>query len=146
MMLAALRAAGLDKAGIAAFLHSYSRYWSRYASEKFAASWPAGLERERPRLTRIAAAVLSGRSGSPPIDVLERWSGAVRTALASLDARGDEILPQVSIVGASATKALRRDLVLFNYLHTHNNRFGVLPVHESYLAYLGHHVVRGLAR
>lgn len=146
MMLAALCSAGFDERQIAEFLDRYSRFWARYAADDERASWPLQFERERQRLTRTAAGVLSRRWEASPIgDALEQWSYAVRTTLELLDARGDEILPQVTLAGATATAHERRDFVLFNYLHTHNNRFGVAPAHESYLAYLGHCAMRSAA-
>ena len=42
---------------------------------------------------------------------------------------------------AEAAPRQRRNFLLLNYLHTHNNRFGIPPAQEAYLAFLAHHVL-----
>lgn len=147
MMLAAARAGSRNEIDSADFLATYCRFWSRYVGEDGRSAWGRSLAEKERALLPHAAEVLAGTTndGSAGAAALERWRDAVGHALERLDAQAGRILPAVTIGAPWATAAERRDIVLLNYLHTHNNRLGVLPAQEAYLAYLAHHVVCRLA-
>lgn len=147
MLLAGLVGTGMNEGEMAGFLAHYCRFWSRYVDEASAARWPAKLEVQEQTLARHAAAVLSRRweDGSPTGEALNRWAAAIQSGMSSLEKDADEILPAVKMLGGDASPRRRQRFVLSNYLHTHNNRLGVLPAHEAYLAYLGHHILSRLA-
>jgi thiopeptide-type bacteriocin biosynthesis protein len=147
MMLAGLRGAGMSEESIADFLVAYYRFWSRYLPDDIAAAWSDGLEEKQRSLLPRAAAVLSDSSpnGSQVGDALARWRSAVGDVVAVVDKQADDILPEVIMPVQNVPIAHRRDFLLLNYLHTHNNRLGVVPAHEAYLAYLAHQVVCRLA-
>jgi thiopeptide-type bacteriocin biosynthesis protein len=147
MMLAGLRGAGLTETSMADFLVGYYRFWARYLPDNIAASWAAGLEEKQRSLLPHATAVLSDSSppGSRVGQALARWKSAVSTVVTRLDTRAGDILPNVIMPIQDAPMEYRRDFLLLNYLHTHNNRLGVTPGHEAYLAYLAHQVVCRLA-
>ncbi|HEU4711112.1 MAG TPA: thiopeptide-type bacteriocin biosynthesis protein [Pyrinomonadaceae bacterium] len=147
MMLNGLRGAGLNEAGIADFLATYSRFWSRYSSQLVNVDWQADFDERKRKLSASAAAILLDRlpTESPTGAALARWREIIRNATQALESKADEILPNVTMAGPNLTTAQRREFVWFNYLHTHNNRLGVMPAQEAYLAYLAHHVVCDLA-
>jgi thiopeptide-type bacteriocin biosynthesis protein len=147
MMLNGLRGAGLNEAGIADFLATYSRFWSRYSSQLVNLDWQADFAERQRKLAPSAAAILLDRlpTESPTGAALARWREIIRNATQALETRADEILPKVTMAGPNLSTPQRREFVWFNYFHTHNNRLGVMPAQEAYLAYLGHHVVCGLA-
>lgn len=147
MMLAALRGAGLTEPAMAEFLAMYCRFWFRYVSPEVAGAWSAGLIEQQRVLSPYAAAVLSDRlpAGSPAGDALTGWSVAVGAAMERIDAADGDVLAGVTMLGSRSPARRRRDFVLLNYVHTHNNRLGISPAHEAYLAYLAHHVVCQLA-
>lgn len=148
MMLAGLRGAGMSEERMADYLVGYYRFWVRYLPDEVPAAWAAGLEETQRGLLPYATAVLSdgsSTSGSQVGEALARWRSAVSDAVTSLDRQAADILPVVTMPIKDAPPEYRRDFLLLNYLHTHNNRLGVTPGHEAYLAYLAHHVVCRLA-
>lgn len=147
MLLAGLRGAGLTEHRIASFLASYCRFWSRYLPGNISASWFPGLDQQEQTLSPHAAAILSGSSLPASLvgDALVRWTSAVAAATATVDANAGDILPHVIMPEPDAPMERRRDFLLLNYLHTHNNRLGIVPGHEAYLAFLAHHIVCRLA-
>ena len=148
MMLAGLRGAGMSEERMADFLVGYYRFWVRYLPDEIPAAWSIGLEEKQRSLLPYATAVLSDNSpaGSSQVgEGLSRWRSAVSDAVNGLDRQAGDILPAVSMPIKDATPEQLRDFLLLNYLHTHNNRIGVTPGHEAYLAYLAHHAVCRLA-
>ena len=147
MLLNGLRGAGLNEAGIADFLATYSRFWSRYSSQIMNVDWQTDFAERQRKLAPSAAAILLDRlpTDSPTGAALARWREIIQNATQALESKADEVLPNVTMAGPNLSTAQRREFVWFNYFHTHNNRLGVMPAQEAYLAYLAHHVVCGLA-
>jgi thiopeptide-type bacteriocin biosynthesis protein len=141
MLLAGLSGAGLDERTAAGFLAGYYRVWSHYAPGRMA-GWRVSLKEQQRALAACVSTILSNRLPREGMGLaIEHWKFIVNTAMEELNANAREILQQVTILGQDATDQQRRDLVLLNYLHTHNNRLGVIPSQEAYLAYAGHHIV-----
>jgi hypothetical protein len=55
------------------------------------------------------------------------------------------VLAAVTLAGPDAPPQRRRQVLLSSYLHTHNNRLGLIPQQEALLGYLGHHVLSAQA-
>lgn len=140
-MLTALNAAKLSGPELTGFLAWYCRFWTRYVPAGFDATWPGSLARQRASLDTVAETALSGPPGCGP---LRRWHRGVSAAWTAITGGLEPILPAVTMAGPDSSDEQRRWFLLLNYLHTHNNRLGVLPAQEAFLAYLGHHVVCGL--
>jgi thiopeptide-type bacteriocin biosynthesis protein len=141
MMLRGLCAAGLSPAAMADFFAHYCLLWSPYTFEQFVATWPDLLRARHDATLAHAEAVLAhadSLAGDP-------FAAAVAGAWSAVDARADEILPAVTLLGPQAPASRRRQVLLVSYLHTHNNRLGLIPEHESFLGYLGHHVLSSCA-
>ena len=147
MMLSGLRGAGLDEAGIADFFATYCRFWSRYTSKLVTVNWQDNFDERQRALAPHVASILLDRVPTkyPTAAALARWREVIRNATQTLESRADEILPRVTMAGPNLSLEQRRQFVWFNYFHTHSNRLGLMPAQEAYLAYLGHHIVCGLA-
>ena len=134
MMLRGLCATGITAEEMAAFFAHYCVVWSPYVFDDFMAAWPDLLRERRPAISAHTAALMANRdalAGDPMHDAVSRaWSHA--------DA---DVLDAVTLAGADAPTARRAQVLLVSYLHTHNNRLGLIPEHESFLGYLGHHVL-----
>lgn len=139
MMLRGLCATGLTPPAMAGFLAHYCVLWSPYVFDQFANAWPELLERRRPALLAHVERVLAGRDRTN--DLADPFSAVVGTALAAIGDAADEVLPQVTLAGPDAPADRRRQVLLVSYLHTHNNRLGLIPEQEAFLGYLGHHVL-----
>lgn len=137
MLVAALDAVP-PSVGAVPFLRHYSAYWRRYVPDGAERSWEDSLAENRHALTRSAERVLAGVLP----DGVARWAAALRATWSALLARQRDVLPAVTLTGE--TDAERLDYLLFNYVHTHNNRLGVIPMREAYLAFLGHRVLGDL--
>ena len=125
MTMAGLVGTGRSPEEIRAFLTRYCDFWSAYLPGNVDFGWDAGLDRMRPALRGPTARLLDG-TGS---ELTQRWALAVGATH-----RKAEQLPDV-----------QPGQLLLNYLHTHNNRLGVLPAQEAYIAFLGQHLVGELA-
>jgi thiopeptide-type bacteriocin biosynthesis protein len=138
MSFSALRAAGLRGPEIADFFAYYCRLWSPWAVDDRELRWKRGLEEHRAQLIRQASAMLSGKAAS---EQTERWEAAVGHAWSSVRLHADDVLPHVDFIGRDTSREHRQRALLASYIHTHNNRLGIIPGGEAYLAYLGHHAV-----
>jgi hypothetical protein len=137
-MLQGMRGAGMTPAEMAGFLHHYCVLWSPYVFDRFLETWPDLLAARRIALLGHARVLLAD-----PTD------GTLGAALR--DARETEradpcVLPALTMLGPDAPPERRRWALLLSYLHTHNNRLGLIPEQEAFLGYLGHHVLCAYAR
>ncbi|MFE3326098.1 lantibiotic dehydratase C-terminal domain-containing protein [Streptomyces sp. NPDC059176] len=140
MMLRGLSAARLSPAETAAFFAHYCVVWSPYVFDQFLDTWPDLLEQRQGAAARHAERLLAG--GRPADDP---FAVAVGEAWAGLTAASATVLPAVTLGGARAPAERRKQIVLLSYLHTHNNRLGLIPEQEAFLGCLGHHVVSACA-
>jgi thiopeptide-type bacteriocin biosynthesis protein len=140
--LAALRAAGMDAGETREFLAHYCRLWSRWVLADVKPLWPRRLQEHRHELRSRAAAIVAGCELPTP---LRRWASAVDAAWSQVQARRHTVLPEVTLAGTTGAPDDRREQVLLSsFVHTHNNRLGLIPASEAYLGYLGHHVLSDL--
>lgn len=137
MMLRGLCSARLAPDAMADFLAHYCVLWSPYVFDRFLADWPALLRARREPVGRHAAALLA----RPPEQPDDPFGRAVGTAWRELTTSAGTVLPAVTLGGAAAPAARRRQILLVGYLHTHNNRLGLTPEQEAFLGWLGHHVL-----
>ncbi|WP_167477798.1 thiopeptide-type bacteriocin biosynthesis protein [Nocardia arthritidis] len=137
-MLRGMCAAGLSTAEMAEFFRHYCLLWSPYTFEQFLGVWPQLLQQRRCALATHVAAVLAApeRLDDDP------FHRAIGTAWRGLD---DDIRAAIELAGPAATRARREQVLLAAFLHTHNNRLGLIPEHESFLGFLGHHVLSEVA-
>jgi hypothetical protein len=140
-MLRGLSGAGLTPAAMADFFADYCMLWSPYVFDEFLVTWPDLLRERGGPLHRHTAAVLA----HPGVLALDPVAAAVRTAWAAVTAAEPELLAAVTVAGADAPAPRRRQVLLASYLHTHNNRLGLIPEQEAFLGYLGHHVLSACA-
>jgi thiopeptide-type bacteriocin biosynthesis protein len=135
MMLAGLRAAGHDEPALGAWLEEYSRFCERFAQPEAWRSWLAKLA-QRPELLRQFSAAPPSPARTPAW--MQRWVEAFAAAVRALREHAAVVRPAVTM--ARTIDPLQ--FVLFNYVHTHNNRLGLAPMQEAQIAYLGCHLVR----
>lgn len=136
MMLASPRAAGYDERDTIAFFAAYARFCERFVPADEWRSWQAKVQ--RPEVLQQfsgATAVADGSRRYPPW--LERWATTFEAAAKALHGHVAQVAPAVTL----GKKMDPLQFVLFNYLHTHNNRLGMTPALEAQFAYLAHHVV-----
>lgn len=121
------------------FLDRYARRWVAYVSGPLVAAqerWDESYRRQRPALAKIARSILGSEFESDP--VLSAWWEAVEEVYATvrtLDAEDKLALGDFRRYDRCPEPSARYFL-LSNYLHTTNNRLGVRPWEESYIAHL----------
>lgn len=138
MMVQAIVAFGIVPHQMPQFLQTYQRIWSRYRSPGADTRWGKILEANRPRLERVAAAILTGKGAGP---IAERWADAIRTAAVAIGEHAGEVFAHS---GGAAMDEPKRWQLLMQYLHTHNNRLGIAVGDEGFLAFIGDAVLRRL--
>ena len=134
-MVRSLHAVGMSPAEMAAFFAHYCMYWAPYVFDRFLDAWPDLLARQAAALRARAELLTSAEAGSEP------FAAAVRRAWTTVHAHAERILPEVALAGPDAPDDRRARVVLTGYLHTHNNRLGLIPEQEAFLGFLGHHVL-----
>ncbi len=140
-LLAGLRASGYLDRRLLSFLAHYCRLWAPWVLPELRPQWAPRLEEYRPVLRAHSLAIL-GEADLP--DAVRRWQAVVADTWSAVGACADVVLPQVALAGDDASDDRRRQVLLSSYLHTHNNRLGLIPASESFLGYLGHHIVAEL--
>jgi thiopeptide-type bacteriocin biosynthesis protein len=134
-MVRTLHAIGMSPAAMTAFFAHYCRIWAPYVFEPFLDAWPSLLDRQRDTLRAVINSVLDGPArGEPAPD-------AAADAWERLHRNKDRILPYVRLAGLRASEDRRAQVILSSYLHTHNNRLGLIPEQEAFLGFLGHRVL-----
>nr|WSZ97826.1 hypothetical protein OH820_21120 [Streptomyces sp. NBC_00857] len=143
-MLRGLTAARLSPAEMREFFAHYCVVWSPYVFDQFLDTWPDLLRQRRDSAAAHAVRLLGppnpGPSGSPASSA-DPFGRAVGEAWQALSESAGTVLPAVTLGGPDAPARRRQQIVLLSYLHTHNNRLGLIPEQESFLGFLGHHVV-----
>jgi thiopeptide-type bacteriocin biosynthesis protein len=132
-MVAALVGAGMAQHEITEFLGRYTHVWSGYVTRESWRSFPTRAVRDRVTVADTVSEVLAG--GGDPV-VIE-WRNAVARTVRAVRAEGEALLGDVAASGPLSGL----HFLVCHYLHTHDNRLGVLPDEEAYLAYLARHVL-----
>ncbi|MEU6714630.1 thiopeptide-type bacteriocin biosynthesis protein [Nonomuraea sp. NPDC046802] len=141
MMVRGLCAAGFTAEAMAGFFAHYCVLWSPYVFTRFLDAWP-DLLKERQEATRAHVEALLSHAGELRDDP---FAAAVATAWSSVSEAAEVVLPQVVLAGADASRQSRERVLMASYLHTHNNRLGLIPEQEAFLGFLGHHVLSACA-
>jgi hypothetical protein len=137
-----LRGSGMDPAQSRDFLAHYEEDWRRWVPPGYDAQWEGLYEKTRTRVADICRAVwLDGAT-----DVFhDTYSRALKSAQAAQDDRtappsGAGVTGAAGSIGGDVTEiSLERTPYvhcLANYIHTTNNRLGILPSAEAFLAHV----------
>jgi hypothetical protein len=126
------------------FFNRYHRFWSRYVVGATTQIWEKKLEAHWDSLYKSAHTIISQKQLSH--HAFELWRDTMRHTSELLYASGDEVLEAVTLAGPDMPKNKRREFLLFNYLHTHNNRLGNYPGDEAYLAFLGERIITSIIK
>ncbi|GLF97398.1 lantibiotic dehydratase C-terminal domain-containing protein [Streptomyces yaizuensis] len=123
-----LRGAGLGPEAAIVFLREYEEWWRRYAPDTVRAAWPQLYRGVSPQLTNLCAAVWAD---SPPDDAfLATSAGATERARAAAGTAPGGDVHDLRLAGTPYLGCLS------NYIHTANNRLGLVPAHEGLVAHL----------
>ncbi|MFB9903831.1 thiopeptide-type bacteriocin biosynthesis protein [Allokutzneria oryzae] len=128
-----LHGAGLDPDAAKRFLQQYEDYWSKWAPEDMRRAWPKLYQGVSAQLTQLCAAVW--HKGATE-DVFHDISAGAAARARSLCGVGLDVdVRDLSLDGTPYLSCLS------NYVHTTNNRLGLVPASEGLVAHI---VRRGL--
>lgn len=119
------------------FFSNYAAYWRAYSEAAVAAEAAAGDRADSTLVDRLRqlAAALDNRDS--PATLESAWAHQVRAAISDFEtihAAGELLLPTTGNPASAAEFAIAVELMLSSQLHMMNNRLGVLPQQEAYLA------------
>jgi hypothetical protein len=137
MSLVGTVAFGLPIAELPDFFDWYRCIWERYLVVSTKKSWETVLEKNRSRLEEYAYGILARKTVLSPVAC--EWGKAMASASNALATHSDEVFDAVQMV--SANRETKRWFLIMNYLHTHNNRIGVLTGDEAFIAFLAYRIV-----
>ncbi|GHG81350.1 thiopeptide-type bacteriocin biosynthesis protein [Streptomyces griseocarneus] len=136
IMVMFLHGAGLGPEAATRFLREYEDYWRKYAPENVQRAWPKMYEGVSSQLTNLCAAVWRGEGTD---DVFHRMSvEATARARAVCGAEPDADVHELRLDGTPYLSCVS------NYVHTTNNRLGLIPAGEGLVAYLVRRGLEGL--
>lgn len=136
IMVMFLHGAGLDPEAATRFLREYEDYWRKYAPENVQSAWPKMYEGVSSQLTNLCAAVWRGEGTG---DVFHGMSvEATARARAVCGAKADADVHELRLDGTPYLSCVS------NYVHTTNNRLGLIPAGEGLVAYLVRRGLEGL--
>jgi thiopeptide-type bacteriocin biosynthesis protein len=123
------------------FFDIYSRYWMQYIPKEeidvFYKRWDSYFLCNKARITEAVEGLLGLKKYSDA--QLFAWYQALSEAKNEIHKNKITVLPQ--FLPKTALRDFRHDFyLLLNYLHTHNNRQGILVTEEAFLGYLGKEV------
>lgn len=126
IMAMSLKGSGLDVEQSRAFLGRYEEFWRRYVPPGYDRTWPGLYDRTRQKVVELCGAVwLDGRT-----DVFhDTYAAALAAARAAGTASGGD-LEELMLGATPYTRCLA------NYIHTTNNRLGIIPAGEAFLAHV----------
>ncbi len=127
IMAMSLRGSGLDLERSRDFLATYEQEWRRWVPPGYDDRWADVYERTRPQVTSLCRAVWLDGTTDAFHDIYAAASAAARTA------QGDPTRRDPREFELEGTPYLH---CVANYVHTTNNRLGVLPVAEAFLAHV----------
>ncbi|MEU9982268.1 thiopeptide-type bacteriocin biosynthesis protein [Streptomyces sp. NPDC050856] len=137
IMVMSLHGAGLDPRAATDFLREYEDWWRKYAPEDMRLAWPELYTGVSAQLTNLCAAVW--RDGATD-DVFHGISArATARARSVCGAEPGSDARDLRLAGTPYPSCLS------NYVHTTNNRLGLVPAAEGLVAYLVRRGLEGLA-
>ncbi|MCT4355814.1 thiopeptide-type bacteriocin biosynthesis protein [Streptomyces sp. Je 1-79] len=133
-----LHGAGFDPEAAIAFLREYEDWWRAYAPEEMQSAWPKLYGSASAQLTNLCTAVW--REGATD-DVFHAMSvEATSRARSVCGADPDGDARDLRLDGTAYAGCLS------NYVHTTNNRLGLVPAAEGLVAYLLRRALEELPR
>lgn len=120
------------------FFGNYASYWRRYSETAAAAELAAG-EKADHSLMRKLQSLVSAIDGGGSVPMIEAvWAGELRGAVADFEAiyrAGELLMPATGNVVANSDEYVAAvEQMLSSQMHMMNNRLGVLPQQECFLA------------
>ncbi|MEV6331150.1 thiopeptide-type bacteriocin biosynthesis protein [Streptomyces sp. NPDC051909] len=142
VMAMSLKGSGLDMEQSQDFLRHYEEDWRRWVPPGYDEQWAGMYERTRGRVMRLCGAVW--RDGATDVfhDTYARALKSAQAAQAAQSAQAAQAGPPGGGVAELVLEETPYAHCLANYIHTTNNRLGILPVAEAFLA----HVIRRALR
>ncbi|MFF9622060.1 thiopeptide-type bacteriocin biosynthesis protein [Streptomyces griseosporeus] len=116
IMAMSLKGSGLDVEESREFLARYEEFWRRYVPPGSDRAWPALYDRTRRKVLDLCGAV---------------W----------LDGRADvfhDVYADARAAAGAVLDSAQYGRCLANYLHTTNNRLGIIPAGEAFVAHVMH--------
>jgi thiopeptide-type bacteriocin biosynthesis protein len=129
MLLTAACCFGIPRQELGSFIGAYERAWSQYVPSAAMAKWQSLFDEKRRVIRATADRILDGEV-SPNA---RPWADTVTAAARTLDQAGSSVY---DAMGVAAPDEQKRQLLLMQYVHTHNNRLGVNAADEAYLGFL----------
>lgn len=121
-----LRGAGLDRDEAIGFLDSYVDWWDNYADDRARALRPRAYERIADRVSSLVASAAVAEAGDDPLVATVRR--ATEAARAAAGAGGTTPPGDIRLDGTRYLGCVS------NYIHTTNNRLGLVPAAEALVA------------
>jgi len=125
VMAMSLRGSGLDAERSRAFLERYEQWWRPYVPPGSDRTWPGLYDRTRDRIRHLCEAVWHG-------DATDTFHDTYAEALTEARRIGGPHGDLADLTLGTTTYAR----CLAHYLHTTNNRLGIIPAGEAFLAHV----------
>ncbi|MFE0459569.1 lantibiotic dehydratase C-terminal domain-containing protein [Kitasatospora sp. NPDC058965] len=134
IMAMSLRGSGLDVGQSHEFLGRYEEFWRRYVPAGYDRAWPGLYDRTGPKVLELCRSVWQdGRT--------DEFHDTYAAALAAARVAGTATGSDLDSLVLGATPYTR---CLANYIHTTNNRLGVIPAGEAFVAYVMRRTLSGM--
>jgi thiopeptide-type bacteriocin biosynthesis protein len=140
MLFVGMCAFGLVVEEFPQFSELYLRTWEHYVPNSERETWEILFNRNRERLEERVRSIVAGSATLSRVG--QQWYAAMSSAASGLLSASDEIYDAVQM--PHAEKETKRRYLLLNYLHTHNNRLGILTTEEALLAFLATRTLQSL--
>ncbi|MFH8493186.1 thiopeptide-type bacteriocin biosynthesis protein [Streptomyces coeruleorubidus] len=127
IMAMSLKGSGLDMEQSQDFLSAYEEDWLRWVPPGYEEKWAAVYEKTRSRVTNLCGAVW--RDGATDV-FHDIYATALNSTLSVQEKPTGSDFAELALEGTPYAGCLA------NYIHTTNNRLGILPAAEAFLAYV----------
>ncbi|MEV8229696.1 thiopeptide-type bacteriocin biosynthesis protein [Streptomyces sp. NPDC079167] len=127
VMAMSLKGSGLDMAQSQDFLGRYEDDWRSWVPPGYDENWPKIYDRTRSKVAELCRAVWIDGSTDVFHDI---YAQALRSTRKAQTRSTDGDVAELVLEGTPYAHCLA------NYIHTTNNRLGILPVAEAFLAYV----------
>ncbi|TLQ44293.1 lantibiotic dehydratase C-terminal domain-containing protein [Streptomyces marianii] len=128
VMAMSLHGAGFDPEAATLFLRDYEDWWRTYAPEVMQRAWPQLYSSASARLAKLCNAIWRGGATDDVFHEISAEATAHARSLCGAEPDGDA--RDLRLDGTPYSGCLS------NYVHTTNNRLGLVPAAEGLVAYL----------